>query len=120
MPSQIPRHHAPAMSSPGQKSYNSKVAEFTRLQQGSMSVLEYIQQFDQLSRYAPDIVQTEMSKVWRFLSGLHLGLAGLVDTGKDGPESYTDAIGRVIRQESWMKTEKNVNLGVGKGLKETA
>ena len=28
---------------------NSKVAEFTRLLQGSMSVLEYVRQFDQLS-----------------------------------------------------------------------
>ena len=28
---------------------NSKVAEFTRLQQGNLLVLEYVQQFDQLS-----------------------------------------------------------------------
>ena len=32
---------------------NIKVAEFTRLQQGNMLVLEYVQQFDQLSRYVP-------------------------------------------------------------------
>ena len=76
-----------------------------------MPVLEYVRQFDQLSQYAPDMVQTEMSKVWRFLSGLHLGLAGLVDIGRDGPESYVDAVGHAIRQESWMKTEKNVNMG---------
>ena len=37
---------------------NSKVAEFTRLQQGNLSVLEYVRQFDQLSRYVPDMVQT--------------------------------------------------------------
>ena len=82
-------------------------------------MLEYVRQFDQLSRYAPDMVQTEMSKVWRFLSRLHPGLAGLVDIGRDGPESYADAVGRVIQQESWMKTEKNVNIGTGEGLKET-
>ena len=74
-------------------------------------MLEYIRQFDQLSRYAPDIVQTEISKVWRFQSGLHPGLDGLVDIGRDCLESYTDAIGRAIRQESWMKTKKNVNIG---------
>ena len=60
-------------------------------------MLEYVRQFDQLSRYAPDMVFIETSKVWRFLSGLYLGLAGLVDIGRDGPESYADAIGQVIR-----------------------
>ena len=62
-----------------------------------MLVVEYVQQFNQLSRYAPDMVQTEMSKVGRFLSRLRLSLAGLVDTGRDGPESYADAIGRAIQ-----------------------
>ena len=75
-------------------------------------MLEYVRQFDQLSQYAPKIVQTETSKVWRFLSGLRLSLAGLVDTGRDCPESYADAVGRAIQHESWMKTEKNVNTGV--------
>ena len=56
------------------------------------------------------MVQTKMSKVWRFLSGLHPSLARLVDIGSEGPKSYADAIGCAIQQESWMKTEKNVNL----------
>ena len=47
-------------------------------------------------QYAPDMVQIEMSKVWRFLSELRPGLAGLVDTRRDGPESYADAIGCAI------------------------
>ena len=64
------------------------------------------------------MVQTEMSKVWRFLTAFHPGLAGLVDTGRDGPGSYVDAVRHAIRQESWMKTEKSVNLGAGEGLKE--
>ena len=81
-------------------------------------MLEYVRQFDQLLQYASDMVQTEMSKVYRFPSGLHPNLAGLVDTGRDGPESYSDAVGRAIRQESWMKTEKSVNLGAGERLKE--
>ena len=74
-----------------------KVAEFTRLQQGNLSVLEYVQQFDQLSQYAPNMIQTEISKVWRFLSGLFPGLDGLVDTGRDGPKSYANAVGYAIR-----------------------
>ena len=65
------------------------------------------------------MVQTETSKVWRFLSGLHPSLARLIDTGRDGLESYVDAVGHAIRHESWMKTKKNVNMGAGEGLKET-
>ena len=76
-------------------------------------MLEYVRQFDQLSRYAPDMIQTETSKVWRFLSRLRLSLAGLVDTRRDGPESYTDAVGRAIRHESWAKTDKGLSLGTG-------
>ena len=81
-------------------------------------MVEYVRQYDQLSRYARDMAQTEMSKVYRFLSRLRLGLAGLVDTRRDGLESYADVVGRVIRQESWTKVEKNVSLGTDDGLKE--
>ena len=98
---------------------NSKVAEFTRLQQGSMSVLEYVWQFDQLSLYAPDMVLIETSKVWRFFSGLRPGLAGLVDTGKDGLESYANAVGHMICQEAWMKIEKKVIPSTDEGFSET-
>ena len=69
-----------------------------------------MRQFDQLSWYALDMIQTKISKVWRFLSRLHPGLAGLVDTWRDGPESYTDVVGCEIRQESWAKTDKSLNL----------
>ena len=81
-------------------------------------MLEYVRQFDQLSRYALDMTQTETSKVWRFLSGLCPGLAGLVDTGRDGPESYADAVGRTIRHESLAKTDKGLSLGTGSGHKK--
>ena len=64
------------------------------------------------------MIQTKASKVWRFLSELHLSLARLVDTGRDGPESYTDAVRRAIRQESWAKTDKSLNLGSGSAQKE--
>ena len=82
-------------------------------------MLECIRQFDHLSQYAPDMVLIERSNVWRFFSGLRPGLAGLMDTGRDGPESYADAVGHAIRQESWIKTEKKVNLIVSEGSKET-
>ena len=61
------------------------------------------------------MIQTKMSKVWRLLSGLRPGLAGLVDTGRDGSESYVNAVGRAIRQEPWAKTDKGLSLGTGGG-----
>ena len=64
------------------------------------------------------MIQTKTSKVWRFLSGLHSGLAGLVDIGRDGPESYADVVGLAIRHESWAKTDKGLSLGIGGGQKE--
>ena len=45
-------------------------------------------------------------------------LARLVDTGRDDPKSYVDVVGRVIHQESWIKTEKKVNPSAGEGLNE--
>ena len=41
-----------------------------------------------------------------------------MDTGGNGLESYVDAIGHAIHQESWMKTKKKVNPSVGEGLNE--
>ena len=64
------------------------------------------------------MIQTETSKVWRFLSGLCPSLAGLVDIGRDGLESYANVVGRAIRRESWMKTDKGLSLGIGSGQKE--
>jgi hypothetical protein len=49
--------------------------EFEDLKQGSMSVCEYVTRFTQLSRYAPDNVDTNEKKQDRFLNGLNDGLA---------------------------------------------
>ena len=83
-----------------------------------MLALEYVQQFDQFSRYAPDMILIERRKVQRFLSGLRPGPAGLVNTGRDSPESYADAIGRAIHQEAWMKKKKKVIQNADEGSNE--
>jgi hypothetical protein len=49
--------------------------EFEDLKQGSMSVSEYATRFTQLSRYAPDNVDTNEKKKDWFLNGLNDGLA---------------------------------------------
>ena len=64
------------------------------------------------------MIWTETSKVWKFLNRLRPDLARLVDTGRDGPESYVNAIRRAIWQESWAKTNKGLNLGSGGVQKE--
>jgi hypothetical protein len=52
-----------------------KKKEFEELKQGSMLVSEYVTRFTQLSRYAPDNVDTNEKKEDWFLNGLNDGLA---------------------------------------------
>jgi hypothetical protein len=52
-----------------------KNKEFEDLKQGSMTVSEYVTHFTQLSRYAPDNVDTNEKKQDWFLNGLNDGLA---------------------------------------------
>jgi hypothetical protein len=52
-----------------------KLKEFQDLKQGSMTVNEYVTHFMQLSRYAPNDVDTDEKKQECFLNGLDNGLA---------------------------------------------
>jgi hypothetical protein len=52
-----------------------KKTKFEDFKQGSMSVSEYVTHFTQLSRYAPDNVDTNEKKQDWFLNGLNDGLA---------------------------------------------
>jgi hypothetical protein len=49
--------------------------EFQDLKQGSMSMNEYVTKFTQLSRYAPNEVDTDENKQDYFLNGLKDGLS---------------------------------------------
>src|SRR3954468_12256409 len=49
-----------------------KRREFEELQQGYTSVMKYIREFSQLSRYAEEDVNTEEKRKKRFLCGLNL------------------------------------------------
>jgi hypothetical protein len=48
-----------------------KKKEFTNLKQGSMTVNEYLNSFIQLSRYAPEDINTDEKKHDMFLNGLN-------------------------------------------------
>jgi hypothetical protein len=54
--------------------------EFQDLKQGSMTVSEYVTRFTQLSRYAPNDMDTEEKKQECFLNGLDDGLAYALET----------------------------------------
>jgi hypothetical protein len=62
-------HHVP------QGVINLKKKEFQDPKQGSMMVCEYATRFTQLSRYAPNDVDTDEKKQECFLNGLDDGLA---------------------------------------------
>jgi hypothetical protein len=52
-----------------------KKKEFQDLKQGSMTMSEYVTRFTQLSRYAPNDVDTDEKKQYCFLNGLNDSLA---------------------------------------------
>ncbi|XP_022862563.1 uncharacterized protein LOC111382757 [Olea europaea var. sylvestris] len=47
-----------------------KESEFRQLRQGNLSLTDYERQFEQFSRYAPYLVDTEVKKIRRFENGL--------------------------------------------------
>ncbi|XP_062080259.1 uncharacterized protein LOC133785016 [Humulus lupulus] len=87
---------------------DQKVVEFANLVQGSSSIQEYVCKFDQLSRFAPDLVHTEANRVHKFMKGLKREITQFVDIGKTIPGTYDEAVAQAIRQESWLVREKKV------------
>ncbi|XP_062118981.1 uncharacterized protein LOC133832686 [Humulus lupulus] len=77
----------------------AKVTEFSRLQQGNLSVAEYARTFNRLANFAPYMVNTETSKVNRFLEVLQQELARDVDMGRTGPLSYVQVVEKALRAE---------------------
>lgn len=48
-----------------------KKREFRVLTQGGTKMVEYLSQFNKLSRYAPADIDTEEKKIEKFLDGMH-------------------------------------------------
>ena len=49
---------------------SSSCQEFLKLEQGNMAIEEYDQEFDVLSRFAPESVRTETERVDKFVKGI--------------------------------------------------
>ena len=48
---------------------HAKAQEFLELRQGTMTVMEYMAKFTELTRFVDDYVATDMAKVRRFENG---------------------------------------------------
>ena len=57
---------------------HTKAREFLELKQGSMTVLEYVAMFTELSHFGDDYVATDMAKVRKFEDGLKLSIWGKI------------------------------------------
>ena len=57
---------------------HAKSWEFLELKQGTMTVLEYVDKFTELARFANDNVATDMAKVRKFEDGLKLSIQGKI------------------------------------------
>ena len=55
-----------------------KAREFLDLLQGDMTILEYVDRFTELARFADDHVATNLAKVRRFEDGLRLSIRGKI------------------------------------------
>ena len=64
-----------------------------------MSVVEYVAKFDELARFAPTMVPTDEARKLKFMHGLRPDIANWIDSGKEEPESYTDAVQRALRKD---------------------
>ena len=53
---------------------HAKAQEFLELKKRAMTVMDYVDRFTELARFADDYVATYMAKVWRFENGLKFSI----------------------------------------------
>ena len=58
--------------------HHTKAQEFLELKQGTMTVLEYVARFMELTHFADDYVATDMAKVRIFENGLKFPIRGRI------------------------------------------
>ena len=82
-----------------------KKEEFLDLRQGDRNVIEYMNEFNNLARYAPDEVDTDAKKRKRFLNGLD-GKISILMTVAYTPD-YQSLVDQAIVLESKLKQVAN-------------
>nr|GMN28710.1 hypothetical protein TIFTF001_049465 [Ficus carica]GMN28767.1 hypothetical protein TIFTF001_049469 [Ficus carica] len=92
--------------------------EFTSFKQGSMSVLEAVNKFEQLARLCPELVPNEKEKVRRMMKMFRTDIAKQVSVGSSPPTLIADCISRAIRAEYWINQDKEARVQIFKAKKE--
>ena len=85
--------------------------EFLNLKQGTMTVIEAINKFEQLSRLCPFMVRTEEDKLRRLMDMFRPDIALAIESGGSPPRTVARCVERAIRIEYRMaqvKEEKNM------------
>ena len=103
--------------------YNQEVLanqrdKFANFQQGSMTVMEAVQKFEQLARLCPELVQTETEKVRRMMKMFRTDIATQVSAGSKPPTSVSDCVSRALRVEYWINQDKEARAQIFKARKE--
>ncbi|XP_073039338.1 uncharacterized protein [Primulina eburnea] len=78
--------------------YSAKEAEFNRLTQGNMTVVEYASQFSALLSYVPHVASSDRNKLSHFMQGLNRTICTLVVAG--APVNYADAVEKAKNVEA--------------------
>ena len=71
-----------------------------------MTVPKYIAKFEELARFSASIAPTDEARKNKYMLGLRIDIARQIDSRKEGPESYADAVQRALRIKSWNKREE--------------
>jgi len=75
-----------------------KAAEFMKLTQGTKTLTEYMHAFNNLSRYAPEFVNTEEKKIESFKRGLGTKLMKTVANSRCA--TYNEFVSGALTQEN--------------------
>nr|GMN24011.1 hypothetical protein TIFTF001_043746 [Ficus carica]GMN24069.1 hypothetical protein TIFTF001_043751 [Ficus carica] len=92
--------------------------EFTSLRQGTMTVMEAINKFEQLARLCPELVPGETEKVRLMMKMFRSDIAKQVSAGDSPPTRVSDCISRAIRAEYWINRDKEERAQFFKAKKE--
>ncbi|KAL5541785.1 hypothetical protein UlMin_009495 [Ulmus minor] len=98
-----------------QKYYNSAILraqqdEFMNLKQGSMTVIEAVNKFEQLSRVCPHMLRTEEDRPKRMMDMFKPDIALAIESGGSPPTTVARCVERAVRIEYRMaqvKEERN-------------
>ncbi|KAL5561951.1 hypothetical protein UlMin_031698 [Ulmus minor] len=98
-----------------QKYYNSAILraqqdEFMNLKQGSMTVIEAVNKFEQLSRVCPHMLRTEEDRLKRMMDMFKPDIALAIESGGSPPTKVARCVERAVRIEYRMaqvKEERN-------------